>query len=326
MVWKSGDVTWMPYYQIRHLRAFVDYLKLLGVDDVSRLPAGRGNPPQDDPQIFLGAISHDLLGDDLKGVLDFSDFLDTLLFPFALYFFYPDPELHNQQTLSVIMGPLRGVRHPAFTQISATQYSISNPDGRHCWNVHVGQIMNYLAFDSNLRTYGVISNSGTIPLGYNDFQIAWNTGIHPEDTCRISTFTPGKGDQVNICEPSVDPVTLIDFFITPEQCGMPKRRNKREEARALIFEDYAASQAWHKIKLQGYYNQRESKQQEKFGFSHEKRRFDQIDDNTSLYEESAELSLFNMAAGTSPFISQPAAGSSTSTLLSPVRDEFMLDH
>ena len=58
--WKSGDVTWMPYYQITYLRALNEYLDLLGVKDIHKLPKGAGNPPCDDPQIFLGAVALDL--------------------------------------------------------------------------------------------------------------------------------------------------------------------------------------------------------------------------------------------------------------------------
>jgi hypothetical protein len=56
ILWKSGDVTWMPLYQIRHLQALETYLELMGINDASKLPAGKGNPPQEDPQVFLGAM------------------------------------------------------------------------------------------------------------------------------------------------------------------------------------------------------------------------------------------------------------------------------
>ena len=54
--WKSGDITWLPYYQISHLQALTDYLDLFGVIKVSKLPKGTGKPPHEDPQIFLGAV------------------------------------------------------------------------------------------------------------------------------------------------------------------------------------------------------------------------------------------------------------------------------
>ena len=47
----------MPFYQIRHLQALETYLELMGVDSASKLVAGKGNPLQEDPQVFLGALS-----------------------------------------------------------------------------------------------------------------------------------------------------------------------------------------------------------------------------------------------------------------------------
>ena len=55
--WKSGDITWLSYYQITHLPALTDYLDLLGETKISKLPKGTGKPPQDDPQLFTGAIN-----------------------------------------------------------------------------------------------------------------------------------------------------------------------------------------------------------------------------------------------------------------------------
>ena len=57
ILWKSGDITWMPFYQIRHLQALETYLELMGVENASKLPAGKGKPPLDDPQVFLGGLS-----------------------------------------------------------------------------------------------------------------------------------------------------------------------------------------------------------------------------------------------------------------------------
>ena len=55
--WKAGDTTWLPYYQIKHLQVLEAYLDLFGISDAAKLPTGNGNPPQDDPQIFLGALT-----------------------------------------------------------------------------------------------------------------------------------------------------------------------------------------------------------------------------------------------------------------------------
>ena len=54
--WKSGDVTWLPYYQITHLHVLTIYFNLLGITHISQLPKGLGKLPSDDPQIFVGSI------------------------------------------------------------------------------------------------------------------------------------------------------------------------------------------------------------------------------------------------------------------------------
>jgi hypothetical protein len=72
MLWKSGDVTWMPLYQIKHLQAFEAYLELLGIDDASKLPTGKGKPPQGDPQVYLGATNFDDPTQSLPPISDYS--------------------------------------------------------------------------------------------------------------------------------------------------------------------------------------------------------------------------------------------------------------
>lgn len=54
-VWKSGDRTWVPYASIAHLAALTAYLEVLGVEDISELKEGGGNPP-DDPQVYIGHL------------------------------------------------------------------------------------------------------------------------------------------------------------------------------------------------------------------------------------------------------------------------------
>ena len=56
-LWKAGDITWLPYYQIKHLQALDAYLDSLGVETIGKLPSGKGKPSWDDAQVFLGAIS-----------------------------------------------------------------------------------------------------------------------------------------------------------------------------------------------------------------------------------------------------------------------------
>ena len=160
----------------RHLQALEDYFNLMDIISMLHLPSGRGNPPQDDPQIFLGAMSYDpcihmyqkpvVSTDNLKTDSNFISFVTFSPLFIFLCFTYNNPALCHQSTLiscyPPIMGHLCSVHHPGFTHISTTQYAIHNPHRGYHWNVDVGQIMNYLAFDSHLCEHG--NCKGTPPV------------------------------------------------------------------------------------------------------------------------------------------------------------------
>jgi len=252
--WKSGDVTWLPYYQIRHLQALDAYLDLLGVKNAAELPLGRGSPPREDPQIFLGAMSlcssspNQIFNPNRPSLSFFKvssnqQFMLPLLSSLFLYILVdfwkisPSPLLYiasfHHGTLTAVfvlpfnladpppdMSYLPGIQHPRFLRLSKTEYAIDNPGAQH-WYVHVGQIKNYLAFDKTIREGNNISNFPGIPLGYIDFAITFNTGTLPNDRRRVSTYLPSStGDHVIASD---YPIYLEDFHITPEQCGLPVR-------------------------------------------------------------------------------------------------------
>jgi hypothetical protein len=55
--WKAGDRTWLPLDKVDGLEQLKLYLDAQGVSSVAELSDGKGSPPLDDPQIFLGGIS-----------------------------------------------------------------------------------------------------------------------------------------------------------------------------------------------------------------------------------------------------------------------------
>jgi hypothetical protein len=54
--WKTGDKTWLPYYQITHLTALTDYFELQGINSIEQLQEGMGQPLKDDLQNYIGAL------------------------------------------------------------------------------------------------------------------------------------------------------------------------------------------------------------------------------------------------------------------------------
>ena len=261
------------------------------------MPKGKGTPTREDPQIFLGATAVTMLSPPFSTllrhpfpVLFFSpfrspslNFIQFLDISFDICFSHPYSSLlsvdlasfsrrdvltYTNQFPHHIFEPiyemLNGIQHPRFLRISQHQYAISNPDGAYQWYVHVGQIMNYLAFDKFIHEDKKLSNFPGVPLGYTDFAVAFNTGTCTSDKCQLSTYThTSTGDHII---KSGNPVFLEDFAITPEQCGFAApRRDGLSEAQAFIFEDYATSQAYKNKRRREQFEAREAKRQNLFG-------------------------------------------------------------
>jgi hypothetical protein len=284
--WKSGDVTWMPYYQIKHLQAFDAYLELMSVNHISKLPVGKGKPPQEDLQIFLGAVS---LGPPLSTPLRQSRSIiyvspkQSLTFPFSpafildiiLDFLFSSPfsflSPFGTLVTSLIRDTLKatdpsehlldmssGIQHPRFLRINDTEYVITNLDSPYKWYVHVGQIMGYLAFDALLREERDLADFPGIPLGYADFAAVFNTGTYPGDKRKFSTYlSSSAGDHITKSE---HPLFLEDFHITSDQCGIPTARDDGlDDTHDFIVREYAKTQAYKNQRRQEEFKARRNK-------------------------------------------------------------------
>ena len=230
VLWKLGDVTWLPYYQITHLQALTDYFELIGVSQVAKLPNGHGQPPSDDPQIFLGSI---LVGQPASRFLTCPSFIIPLSYLRPITFNLSS-FLHSLLSLPVttppfsspsldlnvliIMPKVHTVNHPFFKRISVTHYQIREPNNSLNSTVHVRQITNYIKFDKQLQLHGGISQLQSMPLGFPSFTDLWNRSTHnSKQLSRV--YLPDYSDkyQVNIYN---NPINLNDFHITAEQVGL----------------------------------------------------------------------------------------------------------
>jgi RNase H-like domain found in reverse transcriptase/Integrase zinc binding domain/Reverse transcriptase (RNA-dependent DNA polymerase)/Retroviral aspartyl protease/Zinc knuckle len=224
--WKTGDTTWMPYYQITHLQALTDYLQLIGVPQIAKLPNGQGRPPTEDLQLELSSIS-----------LSPFDNFPFLCAPLSSLFSFIKPTYqavfstiapsstfpYNSSTVDIktqtTMPKLRGITHPYFTRISSTHYLIKEPSTSLNAAIHVGQIADFLKFDEQLRTKG-IANLQSLPLGFDDFAYFWNDGADARDDRRISRIYIPENETEYYVDTSETPVYIKDFFITPDQVGI----------------------------------------------------------------------------------------------------------
>ena len=230
--WKSGDTTWLPYYQITHLQALADYLDLYGESKIKKLPKGSGRPPQDDPQLFVGALS--LIPHPIPSptIPELDTYKSQQYYPVQditqlayQHIPYSTPTLITNSLYDMKNGRqphLRGATHPLFTRITPTTYQIKDLDYPVVnTTVHVAQIAEYLDFDQELRCYegAAAADFTSYPLGYIEFCKAWNGGASANDTRRLSTIHLDDDPDYNDVYHSLNPLSLSDFFITASQIG-----------------------------------------------------------------------------------------------------------
>jgi RNase H-like domain found in reverse transcriptase/Integrase zinc binding domain len=289
ILWKSGDVTWMPLYQIKHLQALETYLELMGVENASNLITGKGKPPHEDPQVFLGAITFgppfpsasrpSLLPDSpsptkhslILPSLRFPDIKDDHIFLGSsilnlLFIIQPITldHIHDSTTLFTIMTV--NIRHPNFSRQSKTEYGMFNSVTKRRGVLHVGQIEKYLAFDRILSSGRPISQINNMPVGYLEFAEVFNNGAasyFKRDVSTIVKYRAPENPQQELehIVRSSHPPSLYDFGITPEQCGLTvPRPDGITEAELYMYKDYAMSKAMgNKKKTESIHNRKEKR-------------------------------------------------------------------
>ena len=173
--------------------------------------------------------------------------------------------------------------------------------------------MDYLAFDLHIRTYGTVAGFYGMPIGFIDFATAFNTGKYPNDKRTISTVltSPTLGDSIT---PSVCPVSLQHFYITPKQCGLSApRQNAIPDAHAYVFEDYATMHAMRNKRRKEAIRERENKRHNLFGRFGKSQRNNPFDSAAFDNSDEEDLNLFtnqgtnDANASTSDSTTTPAA-------------------
>jgi hypothetical protein len=264
--WKSGDVTWLPHYQITHLNALTEYLDLLGCNQIEKLPNGAGQPPQGDPQLFLGAVS----------LISQSNFIST--FPHS-HFLKSHPEYYHYDTSAVhsVSNPpypdhpesampfLSGINHPRFTRISPTTYLMRDPNHSAPLTIHTGQIADYIRFDDRLRVQNRFTASTQVPIGFTQFSSTWNEGAAPTDLRRVSTLYYSDQPASYSADISHVPVRLTDFHITPIQAGiLPASYQPTSSLQSDVQQEFTALMVEKQKRIRFYQEEREAKRMRVF--------------------------------------------------------------
>ena len=264
--WGSSDVTWLLYYQITHLDVLTEYFDLLGVSKVSNLPQGKGLPPADDPQIFIGSLSpfHNSPTTSLC-------YIKTWLLTFIQTITNRACRILNSQVVtstttvdidySYPMTQLQGVDHPNFIHISSTHYEICSPDYQLPATLHVSQLADIVSFDAMICAREGFTDLSSVPLGFTEVALAWNTGVCTNNPQQISEVFLSTNHQDSMAATSSHPVHLSDFNITLEQCGLdtsPTADPITLSVQADINLEFASMFVWqHQAQQRGYEECRE---------------------------------------------------------------------
>jgi hypothetical protein len=226
--WKSGDVTWMPYYQIAHLEALEAYLDLIGVDKIYDLPAGTATDSNQDPQLFLGGLSiaQPTAAESLYSGSQSSHACFTA----------PSHFTHTCSTSSHT--------HTSYTLMSEYGFNFNHTlltrDGRDHWYLTdildksrrifytSYQLRDFIRYDKSLRE----SNVANQPGGYHEFVDAFND---PSGCCPIK-FTSIAGETT----PGTPP-DIYAFRIDPTSMRARTARIHAEKPRTKPTQSRSAS-------------------------------------------------------------------------------------
>jgi hypothetical protein len=169
MRWKSGDVTWMPYYQIEHLDVLGAYLELLGIEKIYELP--RITPSLS--EAVTGANGpNNLNGPPPPLPSADSNFAST-----------------SSLTLNSISFATMPIDRSALTHLNLMRlpdgsFTLANPDNAsHSISATAQDIGSYTDFDRKIRDGNLMAPE---PAGYDTFAQFFNS---PAGSCLIKFGT-----------------------------------------------------------------------------------------------------------------------------------------
>ena len=105
-----------------------------------------------------------------------------------------------------------------------------------------------------------------VPIGFAEFGVAWNEGTVPGDPHRISTISLADDPCDNSVIPSLHPVQLYEFHITPAQAGIVATTTEQPNTtlQAEINQEFAAIMVARQKKQHQYFEERQEKKTRAF--------------------------------------------------------------
>jgi hypothetical protein len=198
VLWKSGDITWLPYEQIAKSTALEDYLESQGAQSIRSLQRGSGKPPKD-PELVISMIGWEL---------------ETLLAGFKAD---EDQETHHARPRSMQHTTNRNLKR------AGQRFLLQDPrtDREHALSAsHVQEV---LSFDRLLRDYK--HNTTREPTNYDLIARAFNDDrLCPQKLARL-TKTNADNFAVIIQGPSPI-IDTRDIVLAPHSPTSPRFGNR----------------------------------------------------------------------------------------------------
>ncbi|KAG5720641.1 hypothetical protein E4T56_gene4945 [Termitomyces sp. T112] len=173
VLWRAGDITWLPYDQVKELDLLAPYLDAQNASNISELTPGTGKPPVDDPQVFLGSLQlESTYINPLNTTQQHLSLHPIYSEPLSLLFVEITPPSHLQSmdtaaaTISCPTNanfrpkshykphPLLGMHPDGFLQLAADDPNLT---------IHPAQLLHFLDHDSNIRRRHPTINTGDNP-------------------------------------------------------------------------------------------------------------------------------------------------------------------
>jgi len=207
VLWKSGDVTWLPYEQIAKSTALEDYLESQGVQSIRSLPQGSGKPPRD-LELIVSAI-----GWELEKLLEGSGYKAE-----------EDPKTHHRRPRVMDYTNNRHLRRVE------SRFLLIDPNGNGQKPLNPTHVRDVLAFDRLCREFR--HSTAKQPTSYDRIAEVFNAdSICPAKLARITTTNAG-----NVAVMIMGPSPNIDTTVTdsppqsqPSSSGRSSHRTLKDD-------------------------------------------------------------------------------------------------
>jgi hypothetical protein len=150
-----GDVTWLPYHQVIDLNLLNAYLEALGIDKILELIAGKGKPPSEDPQMFLGHLKLLELQHGYNNMSSTSPCSSSSSLPSHI------SSISSLALLSTYLSSSTTMSHPAphaatclttfqcLCKVNSTTYVLCVDNAE--LSIHALQLHDYIAYDQQIQ-------------------------------------------------------------------------------------------------------------------------------------------------------------------------------